>query len=933
MRNRLLWVILLPVLLLIFFHDVTFTGRSLSTAPLLPGTAPDGPYGFSAYRPTTPFSLDIAGNAWVNEPNPYIIKNAIKDGDFPLWNPHEGLGMPIVGNVNTEVFNFLKVFLHLSPGPFPQDMFYILRLLVMGLFTYLFLREKKLSSEASFFGASFFMLSGYSLWWINLHPLSTVMYLPPAFYFYERWSNKKDLLSPFLLALSICMSIFGGKFPDVVMGLSLLSFYAVIEGSLRGGSRGLFSGAGRVIVAVSAGVLLSAVVLLPFLELYSHASPMAKAVRTGAASHTLPLISSISLWQPFFLGWENYYYAQWLQKEFLYLLPYAGIVILLHVFYVALNPVLIRRTLPFALFFLFLFMQIYGLLPSFLIVNRPLFGSMNFIKYNSMLFFSLAVMSAYAFESIIAAEKSKERRFYAALMLTAALISFYFLLLWRMAPSEFTAQLAVILGVTLACLAAAGAVHHYFKGRYAFRIIMISAMLCELFIYMPKDRPERFFPYNEPPYMEMLKEPHPYRIIGDGAAVPPLVSSAIGLYDSRGIDILMPRDYYSFFQHLIGFSVPYTSDPDALVAGTSPWTDLIGVRFILSKNRLDPGELDEKLRYNITSLRWIRLFESMVSHRIGGRLGYGIEGRKGDMRFSFSFPRKFIFSVTMKVTQPFFFAGFMLQEAGEGGVAKVRVTLPGKSFDVALRDGDGWNDRFIDVSAFSNRIITVTMEGIGEGEGRVSLGSAGPSPGRETESHLFEKLMALHSRETALLEYKGEHAGLHIYENMNVMERAFILHETKYSGGIESVIEDLLGGLDFRKVALVSADLKRMPEKTVDVSMIDGEGRNIRIAPEEVFIRKYSSQEIEIEAASNGGMLVLSDIYYPGWKAKVNGKDAEVVKVFGLLRGVVIGSGKSVINFSYRPLSFYAGAAISLSALAVFLLLIVFASRKRRGNA
>ena len=146
-------------------------------------------------------------------------------------------------------------------------------------------------------------------------------------------------------------------------------------------------------------------------------------------------------------------------------------------------------------------------------------------------------------------------------------------------------------------------------------------MLGELFLYMPKDHPDRFFPYHEPPYLELMKSQHPYRIIGDGVSLPPLVSNAVGLYDSRCMDILMPRDYYSFFEHLIGFSVPYTTDPDALVAATSPWTDLLGVRHILSAGRFNPEDLSGKLWHNTTSLRWIRLFESMVSHRIEGTLG------------------------------------------------------------------------------------------------------------------------------------------------------------------------------------------------------------------------------------------------------------------------------------------------------------------------
>ncbi len=49
----------------------------------------------------------------MNEPNPYIIRGILNEKTLPTWNPYEGLGIPLIGNLNTEVFNPLKVFLNL----------------------------------------------------------------------------------------------------------------------------------------------------------------------------------------------------------------------------------------------------------------------------------------------------------------------------------------------------------------------------------------------------------------------------------------------------------------------------------------------------------------------------------------------------------------------------------------------------------------------------------------------------------------------------------------------------------------------------------------------------------------------------------------------------------------------------------------------------
>lgn len=385
MKKNSLWL-LLPFLLL-FFYDILFLGKTLSTASLVPGTTPAGPHGFSGHRPEMPFSFDIGGNAWVNEPNPYIIKRTLNEGSLPTWNPHEGFGIPLIANLNNEVFNPLKLFLNLSPGPFSQDIFFLLRLLVMGLFTYLFLKEMKLSPLSCLLGSSFFMLSGYSVWWINLHPLSTVTYLPAVFYFFERWSNRKDLKSAFLMSLFLCLSIVSGKIPDVIMALCLLFIYAIWKGFTNNSVKGLCREGYKVVIAILSGILMASVALVPFMELYFNASPLAKAIRTGAAGHTIPLITSVSLVQPLFLGWKNYFYGSWLRWTPDIIMPHAGAVTLLLVFFAALNRKILIRTLPYFVFSAGLFFVVYGILPSQVISRLPVIRSIEFLKYNGMLYF------------------------------------------------------------------------------------------------------------------------------------------------------------------------------------------------------------------------------------------------------------------------------------------------------------------------------------------------------------------------------------------------------------------------------------------------------------------------------------------------------------------------------------------------------------------
>jgi uncharacterized membrane protein YfhO len=85
-----------------------------------------------------------------------------------------------------------------------------------------------------------------------------------------------------------------------------------------------------------------------------------------------------------------------------------------------------------------------------------------------------------------------------------------------------------------------------------------------------------------------------------------------------------------------------------------------------------------------------------------------------------------------------------------------------------------------------------------------------------------------------------------------------------------------------------------------------------------------------VETASRTpGFLVTSDTYYPGWRARVDGRHTHMFKTDYLLRGVMIPAGHHLVSFRFRPDSFFIGA--SISALSVFLLCcLCFASRLRR---
>jgi hypothetical protein len=99
-------------------------------------------------------------------------------------------------------------------------------------------------------------------------------------------------------------------------------------------------------------------------------------------------------------------------------------------------------------------------------------------------------------------------------------------------------------------------------------------------------------------------------------------------------------------------------------------------------------------------------------------------------------------------------------------------------------------------------------------------------------------------------------------------------------------------------------------------------------------ITRYEPEHVVVRARSSGSaLLVLGDNYFPGWKAKVDGRSAPIVRVDYLFRGVRIGPGAHTVEFSYQPLSFRLGWIVSLLSLAGLAAAVAVRRRRRRDAA
>ena len=106
-----------------------------------------------------------------------------------------------------------------------------------------------------------------------------------------------------------------------------------------------------------------------------------------------------------------------------------------------------------------------------------------------------------------------------------------------------------------------------------------------------------------------------------------------------------------------------------------------------------------------------------------------------------------------------------------------------------------------------------------------------------------------------------------------------------------------------------------------------------------VVLKEYEANRLAYEATSTkGGVVVFSDIYYPGWSCTIDGKETPIARVNYVLRAIQVPAGKHSIVMSFYPKSVQVTETIAYIALALLVVLtliygLVSLRRSRRGQS
>ncbi len=168
-----------------------------------------------------------------------------------------------------------------------------------------------------------------------------------------------------------------------------------------------------------------------------------------------------------------------------------------------------------------------------------------------------------------------------------------------------------------------------------------------------------------------------------------------------------------------------------------------------------------------------------------------------------------------------------------------------------------------------------------------------------------------------------------VYENLRVRPRAWFVGRLVVAPRAE-VIEAI-------KTGLLRDGTAFDPSEVALLETEDFGGREIKLPPvgdtagAEVRVSSYAAQRIVIETSQpQAGFLVLSEIYYRGWEAWVDGVRVPVERVNYALRGVAVPPGHHRLEMVFRAHSFRTGALYSAAGASSLLAGALITHRRRR---
>jgi Bacterial membrane protein YfhO len=978
----LLATLVLAAVLSLAYHEIVFDGKTLavSGAPGVMGVAP--PWGFHGTQPRDRFRLEQGASVVLGEPLTLKEHFDLTHLRFPLWDASIGMGAPLLADSQSAPFEPLHLPVVLWPSALMWDIYLVGRFLLCGIATFLFARRLKLGTSACLTAAVAYALSGFFVLYSNNPFLDVFITLPLIFYAVERIAQGGRAGSALLLAIFVASNLFAGMPEASFLTLAFAGCYALFRLIAAAvAARDVLATtapAATFAAGFAGGLALAAPAIVPFLEFLRHAFSVHS---TGSALGLIadPPQYAIGLLVPYFKGppWTGLHDLGWTGTR-----TWAGVAVTFLAVLGLWNRPLMRYAGWFFLGAALLgIAKIYGV-PGINDFGRLPIADLTWIEtwLWPVVSLSLAILAASGVDRIARGERLGLTLHLSALAVAACAEVLLWLNRPLFAPLAPESQVwlsgaIAVLALLWAALAivdsgiareravmllavAAGAVtlllvlvnwqlllglpqqlrSWFLLGITALAaiwlvmflskvsIVRMAAWICfaavalELVVLVPQGiYQDRYDVFTQPPYIGFLQArqqaPDRGRVFSIDGTLVPDSAAVYGIDDIRNMDALWPARYMGYITQNLWSSASLngfwgmTNGPLAArrAALESPLFDLLGVKFLLtSKTGLYPELSNSVIDGAVASLGSTPQHSSAVLTLQGDERPALLSEAPADIPIDLTVtPAQQVLRFSAAIHPN----DWQAPSAGDGVTFQVLAAPSGASPQVVWQrvvdtahnpDDRRWIDGSVDLKPFGPHASVILRTQPNNNTAPVFAGWGDPRLTSASDTSAEPKFRLIYDDD------------IRIYENADALPRAFAPSKVLLSSGADQS-HALMAQPDFNPRG--TAVLEGTPSKSERAVLADSTAQT----GSQVAVNAYSDDRVSLTATmARPGLVVLTDTFYPGWTATVDGKPASIYLTDYAFRGVVVPEGTHEVVFSYSPASFKLGLAVGvLAAMAL----------------
>lgn len=823
--------------------------------------------------------------------------DALRTGTFPLWNPYTLTGYPFTYNTQAGIFYPLFPLYLVLDSAQAADLTIIVQLLLGALFIVMYLRQIGLRRLGVLLGGVLFLFNGMMVVWLEWQVVhAAIVWLPLQLFLVERVAAELEKAREmrigratfrYAIAAGIAFAIplLGGHWNWALYGSLLFGVYAVwrLWPFLRARLRTVI---GLWVWMFGVGVGLSVVQVIPAL-IYLAQSHRTSFSWSDSAERGLLSIANIML-VPNFYGTpleRNYWGPEVL--NFNEATAYLGVLGVL----LAGMAIFLRRD-RWTKFFTVI--GGIGLLwtlgtPAYRVLYiLPVFNGLFPSRAGYLVMFCGAILAALALDRLLSAElhdKISTWRRRGAVLWCAfiGVIALGYALAYR---TELTAIRAWPYLVLFALLFGGSVVLLWGRWRgtlsaTAFGIAAVVLVVVDLFAfgvnYNPVTAVEQLYPETEIDRF-LQAQPDLLRIVSlaEGEAYPPNTSLVDRLHNVSGYEPGITTRYVNYIAAAEGGDpVRFERKLLPLNAIDSPLLDAINARYVVTIDDLFGTEAmrDESAGQPPTGSLLIPLepgnavglpltMSEAGLQRIDVPLAV-IEGAVGTLR--------------LRV-----FASDLSAEFANDTVDVATIENGMASFYFTPFPSEWGRDFFFDL--------------VFEGEGEVLAGTTAGGSLSYQPYYLPRPAVAVEAGKTRIFENEGA------FDRAYVVPRAIIAED-----GDEALAQVVVNQNQLDELVIIELDGEAAPPQ--------GAGDS---AESTVTITDYNLNDVTLQAdMAAPGFVVVSDAWYPGWQARIDGERVPLYRANSIVRAVFVPQGEHEIEMVFRPKDFISAAFISVMTLII----------------